>query len=234
MPEREEKSKNWCKRNMNQASRLRQHMIKSSLFGQTHIGWEGQDVILPSTPFLIMEKWLKMQKSSVFYLIQIQYTWWKYVYLKVVILLDKSAWSYSIRRKCCFKRSITTTVFKWLFLFLFVLIRASACASASLCVCARVCVFFGFCFYTISVVWEGIKPPEKRYHLHWLLYFSIHLCIRVFSDEVTMSCVQHVTYFLNAFNFMVKSFDVIYSLFLIGFVRNSLQQFHWQQCHHGI
>lgn len=58
-----------------------------------------------------------------------------------------------------------------------------------------------------------IRQKKNRYHLRRLLFNTVW-------KEVTMSCVQHVTYFLNAFNFMVKSFDVIFSLFLIGFVRN--------------
>lgn len=62
---------------------------------------------------------------------------------------------------------------------------------------------------------------QNRYHLRWLTFNTVRA-------EVTTSCVQHVTYFfLNAFNFMVKSFYVIFSLFLIGFVRNP--QIVWRQ-----
>lgn len=65
----------------------------------------------------------------------------------------------------------------------------------------------------LPVNWEGNTDRQKRYHLRCLQF-------NIVWKEVTMSCVQHVTYFLNAFNFMVKSFYVIFSLFLIGFVRN--------------
>lgn len=60
---------------------------------------------------------------------------------------------------------------------------------------------------------EGRNTLRKRYHLRWLTFNTVW-------TEVTSACVQHVTYFLNAFNFMVKSFYMIFSLFLIGFVRN--------------
>lgn len=77
-------------------------------------------------------------------------------------------------------------------------------------------IFFSAVWFSINtwllLLLEG-KPAEKRYHLRCLPF-------NIVWKEVTMSCVQHVTYFLNAFNFMVKSFYVIFSLFLIGFVRN--------------
>lgn len=93
------------------------------------------------------------------------------------------------------------------------------------CCCCFRCFFFSL-WLVVRCGWirkgkTALGAKKKRYHLRWLVFNTVW-------KEVTMSCVQHVTYFLNAFNFMVKSFDVIFSLFLIGFVRNPPN--HWQQC----
>lgn len=122
----------------------------------------------------------KMQKSSIFYLIQIQYTfisvrvWWKFVFSKVVIhstnpyRVIRYAKSVVLRvhRSDCIQMIVSFFVCD-----LLALIRASACAS----VCVCVCVFWFLLFFNFGTA-TGNKTTRKKisFTLVTVLSVSMH------------------------------------------------------------